>query len=101
MRKFMLIAIFPLVLLVGGCAVLQNPYFWKLTVSAVLKAAYKSGGAEDVEARIDKLVAKGKISEELGEKLKYAAQAGYDKLLDKLEEEETDSITVEDEDLAD
>ncbi len=88
---------FMLLVMMSGCAILENPLFWRITVGGVLRAAYESGGAEMVGERIDCLEEKGKLSSESAEKLKDAAQKGYDKLQDKLDEVEADDILIDDE----
>lgn len=56
------------------------------TVATSLKNAYDNGGAEKVSAKIDDLVAEGKLSTLQAEKLKEALQKGYDSLQTKLNE---------------
>ena len=74
-------------IVVGGCAYLtaHSAEIHK-TVSAVLQTAYDNGGAEKVSARIDALVAEGKLSAEQGAKLKESLQKGYDSMQTKLGE---------------
>lgn len=86
-----------LLLLTPGCALLHNPRFWRVTVGSVLRAAYDHGGAELVGQRIDRLKAKGTISQVTGDKLKSAAQKGYDKLQAALDDEAADTLLVDDE----
>lgn len=85
----------------AGCTVLRNPYFWRQTAGAVLRAAYHSGGAEAVGDRLDRLHTSGHLSEETVGKLKAAAQKGYDKLQESLTDEAMDDLLVDDEMLGD
>ena len=80
-----------------GCALLHKPRVWRVTVGSVLRAAYDLGGAELVGQRIDRLEDKGVISQATGEKLKSAAQKGYDKLQAVLDDEAADTLLVDDE----
>jgi len=52
----------------------------------VIQEVYASGGANAVSLAIDGLVIDGKISKEQGEQVKEAAQKGYDKIIEKLDE---------------
>lgn len=93
MKKALFIAL--LLLTLPGCALLENPLFWRLTLGGVIRAAYNSGGAEAVEYKIDELTHQGTIDPEQAEKIKDAAQQGYDKLTDSLLETETEDIPLE------
>ena len=95
MKRVMLLAC--LMLSLSGCAILRNPLFWRITVGSVIRAAYEAGGAERVEARIDCLEEKGRISPETAEKIKTAAQKGYDALQTRLAETGTEDLLVDDE----
>ena len=95
MKKAMLLAC--LMLSLSGCAILRNPLFWRITVGSVIRAAYEAGGAEMVSERIDRLEEKGKISAEAAEKIKEAAQKGYDALQKRLSETGAEEVLVDDE----
>lgn len=95
MKRVMLLAC--LLLALSGCAILRNPLFWRITVGSVIRAAYETGGAEMVGERIDRLEEKGQISAEAAEKIKAAAQKGYDALQTRLAETGTEDLLVDDE----
>lgn len=93
MKKALFIAL--LLLMLPGCALLENPLFWRYTLGGVIRAAYNSGGAEAVEHKIDCLCHQGTIDPEQAKKIKDAAQQGYDRLTDSLLETETEDIPLE------
>lgn len=99
MNKIKMLIVAIGMLFMAGCAIFENPLFWRITVGGVLRAAYDAGGAQLVGEKIDSLEEKGKIDAEQAEKIKEAAQKGYDKLQEKLTEEKVDDIVLEDEDL--
>lgn len=78
-----------------GCTLLESPYFWRITVSSVLRSAYESGGAEAVEYKINALTHQGIIDPEQAQQLKAAAQKGYEKILDKLHNLNLADIPIE------
>lgn len=72
---------------ITGCALLkEHSAEIHQTIAAALQKAYDNGGAEKVCARIDSLVAEGKLSTVQAEKLKAALQKGYDSMQSKLAE---------------
>ena len=60
----------------------------------VIQEVYASGGANAVSLAIDGLVIDGKISKEQGEQVKEAAQKGYDKIIEKLDEKILDNKEI-------
>lgn len=70
------------------------------TVATSLQNAYNNGGAEKINAKIDALVAEGKLSTLQAEKLKEALQKGYDSLQTKLNELAVKDVEVEPEQTA-
>lgn len=92
MKKILLFL--PLIILISGCALLESAAFWRFTVGTLIRSAYDNGGAESVEYHINALTHNGTITPEQAEKIKAAAQKGYDKLIDALLETNTKNIKL-------
>jgi len=90
MKKYVFIAIAVCAVVaavITGCDLLkEHSAEIHQTVATALQKAYDNGGAEKVSAKIDSLVAEGKLSTVQAEKLKEALQKGYDSMQGKLSE---------------
>lgn len=74
--------------LVAGCGILTPENIARIhrTVATALELAYESGGKDLAVARIDELVAEGKITPEQSVMLKQAVQKSYEAFLVRLNE---------------
>lgn len=64
------------------------------TVSTVLQIAWENGGKDAANAKIDELVADGKLTAEQAEKLKAANITAVEKLLEALKESGASEVEV-------
>ena len=67
----------------------------KNTVSTVLQIAWENGGKDAANAKIDELVADGKLTAEQAEKLKAANITAVEKLLEALKESGAAEVEVQ------
>lgn len=87
MKKTLVLLVVVMSVCFMGC---NNLAFTKRQRSKIavvlLEDAYENGGAEYVSELIDKLVIKGKLTEEQGAFVKEALQEAYDDLVERIKE---------------